>query len=188
MRRIGRTAHLFPNPQIIENYIRFINPTWLGRICASYIVTVDTADWGFRTDSRGWVMHRSSPSEHILRKNNFIRRRLLPGELVLEIIKALCGGLDEEEANLIYIAVSTDTGCFCYGNTTSDTHRAAAELIDYGANNKLLNKAIFRTFSAARLALEGMIYTGMTTYRDGKVSIAIVTLDMMKRPAPMKTM
>ena len=40
------------------------------------------------------------------------------GELVLEIIKALCGGIDAEEAKLLYMAVSTDTGCFQYSNTT----------------------------------------------------------------------
>ena len=42
----------------------------------------------------------------------------------------LCGDLTPEEAKLLYIAVSTDSGCFCYGNTKADTLRAAAHLID----------------------------------------------------------
>ncbi|MGI5935617.1 MAG: DHH family phosphoesterase [Oscillospiraceae bacterium] len=186
LRRIGKIAHMFPNPQITENYIQFMKPYLAPEgFVPSYVVAVDTADTGlfpegFQGNVDLCIDHH--PTNTYYAANSFVRPEVAScGELVLEIIKALCGGLDEEEANLTYIAVSTDTGCFCYGNTTSDTHRAAAELIDYGANNKFLNKAIFRTFSAARLALEGMIYTGMTTHRDGKVAIAIVTLDMMEK-------
>ena len=57
------------------------------------------------------------------------------GELVLEIIKALCGVVTPEEARLLYAAVSTDTGCFQYSNTNAATLRAAAELIELGADN-----------------------------------------------------
>jgi len=186
LRRIGKTAHMYPNPQITENYIKFMEPYLAPEgFEPSYVVAVDTADTGlFPEGFNGSVdlCIDHHPTNAYYAAKNFIRPEAAScGELVLQIIKALCGGLDEEEANLTYIAVSTDTGCFCYGNTTSDTHRAAAELIDYGANNKYLNKAIFRTFSAARLALEGMIYTGMTMHRDGKVAIAIVTLDMMEK-------
>ena len=56
------------------------------------------------------------------------------GELVLALIDALVGGPDKTEADLLYIAVSTDTGCFCYANTNSATFRAAARLCDAGAD------------------------------------------------------
>lgn len=62
------------------------------------------------------------------------------GELVLALIDALVGGPDKTEADLLYIAVSTDTGCFCYANTNSATFRAAARLCDAGADLPLLNK------------------------------------------------
>jgi len=103
------------------------------------------------------------------------------GELVLEIIKSALGGITKNEADLLYIAVSTDTGCFQYGNTTADTFRAAAELIDAGADNKTINKKLFRTVRKSRLVLEGMIYTSLRHFRDGKITVVTVTLDMMDK-------
>lgn len=41
------------------------------------------------------------------------------GEAVLELIELLTGSVTEQEANLLYIAVTTDTGCFQYANTNA---------------------------------------------------------------------
>ena len=79
------------------------------------------------------------------------------------------------------MAVSTDTGCFCYSNTNGNTFRAAAELMDAGAELSKLNQLLFRKTSIARLRLEGMIYSGMTYHFDGLASVATVTLDMMEK-------
>ena len=46
------------------------------------------------------------------------------GEIVLEVIKALCGDVTAQEASLLYMAVSTDCGCFRYANVTSETFSA----------------------------------------------------------------
>ena len=77
------------------------------------------------------------------------------------------------------MAVSADTGCSQYSNTNAATLRAAAELIDAGADNSELNIALFRTMSRARMALEGRMLTGMRYYKGGKVSVNIVTLAML---------
>ncbi len=99
---------------------------------------------------------------------------------MLQLIKALNGGIDGEEANLLYVAVSTDCGCFVYANTKADTLRAAAELLDCGADNAALNVALFRKISPARMKLEGMIYSGMEYYRGGKISLATITQEMLR--------
>ena len=101
------------------------------------------------------------------------------GEIVLELIKALCGGVERNEATLLYIAVSTDTGCFQYSNTNARTLEAAAELLKRGANNAEVNLKFFRKISPARMKLEGMIYDRMSFHRDGKVTVATVTRQMM---------
>ena len=98
---------------------------------------------------------------------------------MLDIIKALCGDVTAEEANLLYAAVSTDTGCFQYSNTNAATLRAAAELIDLGADNSALNTALFRTMTRARMALEGKMLSGMRYFKDGKISVNIITQAMM---------
>ena len=98
---------------------------------------------------------------------------------MLEVIKSLCGDVSRDEAQLLYIAVSTDTGCFQYSNTNSATLRAAAELIDLGADNSELNIRFFRTQSRARMALEGRMLSGMRFFRDGAISVVTVTLRML---------
>ena len=48
------------------------------------------------------------------------------GEIMLELLELLGVTLTEKLANALYLAISTDTGCFKYSNTTAHTHEAAA--------------------------------------------------------------
>ena len=82
-------------------------------------------------------------------------------------------------AQPLYVAVSTDTGCFQYGNTTPATHRVAAALMEAGIDYASLNKRHFRTKSFRRLRIESMIVEGMERYDGGKTAVAAVTLAMM---------
>ena len=186
LRRLGKTAFLYNNPQITENYLRFVKqyiaPESFSPEC---VVAVDLADTGlfpvgFDAPVDFCVDHHPSNSGYA-GKTIVWADKASCGELVMELIKTLCGDVTAQEADLLYIAVSTDCGCFVYGNTTADTHIAAAELIRLGANHKWLNRELFRMTSAARLKLEGMIFTGLHSYRDCKINFAIVTLDMMEK-------
>ena len=53
------------------------------------------------------------------------------GELVYDIVRRW-GEVSPGVALPLYVAVSTDTGCFVYGNTTANTHRVTAALMDTG--------------------------------------------------------
>ena len=85
----------------------------------------------------------------------------------------------KHEATLLYLALSTDTGCFQYSNTNAPAFRAAAELLRLGADNSDVNLRFFRRVSPARLKLEGLIYSGLGFYRDGKITVAEITRAMM---------
>ena len=87
--------------------------------------------------------------------------------------------VNQETAVPLYVAVSTDTGCFQYGNTTADTHRVAAALMDTGIDVFPLNKRHFRTKTWARLQVERLIVERMHRYEDGKVAVAPVSLSLM---------
>ena len=184
LRRLGKNAGLYNNPEITESYRGFVEAyLWETYPEKPYIVSVDTAD--IRMFPKGFVgnvdlavdHHASNPG---YAENNFVfGEKAACGEIVMELILALCGDLTVEEANLVYAAISTDTGCFCYANTNPDTLRAAARAIEYGAENGRLNKELFRSMSYSRLKLEGMIFAGMRSYRDNTVNVAVVTLDMM---------
>ena len=100
------------------------------------------------------------------------------GELIYDILREL-GEITPEMAVPLYVAVSTDTGCFQYGNTTADTHRVAAALMETGIDVFALNKRHFRTKSWARLQVERLIVERMHRYEEGRIAVALISRSML---------
>lgn len=185
LRRGGKTAYLYPNSEITEKYRAYVLPYLApDGFSASYTVAVDVATEklfpkGFAGKVDFCVDHHPSNTKYAP-KSLLAPSKASCGEIVMQLIKALNGDISVEEANLLYMAVSTDCGCFQYANTKADTLRAAAELIDCGADNTTLNLALFRKVSPARMKLEGMIYSCMEFYRDGKIVVVTITQEMLR--------
>jgi len=91
----------------------------------------------------------------------------------------LNGVISPESAEGLYAALTTDTGCFAYANTTANTLRVASLLVDAGAPHRELNRILFRTRTLGRIKIEGLIYTGLEFYYDGAVAISTITNEMM---------
>ena len=85
-----------------------------------------------------------------------------------------------ESGDKEYVAVSTDTGCFVYTNTTARTHRIAAELMDCGIDVGAVNKTLFRTKSAVRLAMEARMVADMELYDNGRVVVMSIPLSLCR--------
>lgn len=96
------------------------------------------------------------------------------GEILFRVCRQL-GVLDEQIAKALYIAIATDCGGFIYSNTTSETHRIAAALMEYGDFRKL-NKHFFQTKSFKQLRLESMVLGSEEFYADGQVCIGKISL------------
>lgn len=186
LRRMGKTAYILPNPELLRSYEAWITPFHAPEDYeAETVVAVDMA--AESVFPIGFDRHVDLCIDHHATNSGYADHLCCEpedaacGELILKLVKGLAGGLDRETADYLYIAVSTDTGCFVYANTTADTHRAAAELIDAGADMKALNVKLFRTFSYSRVLLESMIYGGLRRYRNGEINVATVTLAMMEK-------
>ena len=185
LRRAGKTAYLFPNPEMTEKYREFAEPFHAPKDYKSaFTVAVDIAaekllPYGFSGKVDFCIDHHPS-NTHYTAASLIAPSKASCGEIVMQLIKAINGDISTEEANLLYVAVSTDCGCFVYSNTRPDTLRAAAELLDCGADNSVLNVKLFRKISRARMKLEGMILSGMEFYRDGKISVATITQEMLR--------
>lgn len=187
LRRCGKSAFLFPNPGITESYFDLAEPYFGTMPENAFIITVDVAARRMLPDgvpadtAVALCIDHHGGNDGFGAYNLVMGRKASCGEIIMEVIDALCGGISAEEANLLYVAVSTDCGCFCYGNTTPETLRAGARLVELGAKNGELNKRFFRSFSFARLKLEGMIYSSLRSYRDNKINIAVITREMLER-------
>lgn len=184
LRRAGKTAYLFPNTQLSEKlkyYVgKFFAPEGFN---ADFVVSVDVASENmFARSFEGKVDlcldHHPSNSRYA---NEFIVKgeKASCGEIILELILDMHHSVTKEEATLLYIAVSTDTGCFRYANTTAATFKAGAKLLELGADRDEVNLKFFRQVSPARIKLEGLINSGMSFHRDGKIAVAIVSKAMM---------
>ena len=154
------------------------------RITNEYIVTVDVASSNMLGDRL--QLNVDLAIDHHESNSRFANNLLLDasasacGEIILKVIKELCGSVSKEEADLLYIALSTDTGCFQYGNTNAASFRAAAELCELNADVAKLNQLFFRTFSRGRIALEGAIMSSLRSYADGRITMAVITHKMVE--------
>lgn len=183
LRRIGKTAALFNNPDITPKYMKYVKDYIEESFKSGRTVAVDVAEAhmlpvSFSGDVDACIDHHPSNS-HYAEKLLLDGSKASCGEIVLEVIKQLCGNVTAQEASLLYMAVSTDCGCFRYANVTSETFAAASELLRYGAEVQKLNFDLFRQVSRARMTLEGSILSGLKYFFDGKVIAASVTRKMM---------
>ncbi len=103
------------------------------------------------------------------------------GEMVLSLVKLLLGNIPGKCADALYLAISTDTGCFQYSNTTANTLMAAAELKSAGVDTYAINKVMFGTKSLARLKLESLLTAGMEMHSHGRVCVMTLTRQMMEQ-------
>ena len=99
-------------------------------------------------------------------------------EIIYKLIKELGVEITRDIANAVYTGISTDTGCFCYSNTTASTHRIAAEIMELGCDFEKINRINFETKTRAKLKMERMIYDTMEFYCSGKCAVIYTTLAM----------
>jgi phosphoesterase RecJ-like protein len=85
-----------------------------------------------------------------------------------------------EIANCIYTGLATDTGCFMFSNTTPETHRIAADVMEKGADYTNINRLMFETKTFSYLNLEQMAVSSIESHFDGRVAIMTLTQDMFK--------
>ena len=101
-------------------------------------------------------------------------------EIIYRLLLAMEVKITKQIANCLYTGISTDTGCFRYTNTTSNTLRTAADLMDIGCDTAYINKVMFETKTKAKIRLERAVYDTMLYCAGGKCAIIYTTLDMQK--------
>ncbi len=184
LRRGGRTAWMFPNAQISEKLLAYCSDFFApADFVPKYTIAIDTATegllcQGFTGKVDLCIDHH--PTNSLYASETLIHpEKASCAEIILELIQCMNTELSPREATLLYIGLSTDTGCFQYSNTNAAAFRAASELLRLGADNTEVNTAFFRKVSRARIKLESLIYAGMDFFRDGKIAVATVTREML---------
>lgn len=114
-------------------------------------------------------------------EENFVQKAGATGELIYNVITCLKVTLNKNIASCLYAAITTDTGNFAYSNTTPDTLRIAAELLDTGIDLPYLNRCLFRTVPFHKLKLHALAVSKTQLYEYGRIGISFLTKDEIQQ-------
>ena len=188
LRAMGKHAGVLYNCETTEHFAPYVEEYWVADdFDYETVVSVDLAALSLFPDNAEMFKTRVDlaidhhPSyEHYAAESCVHPECAACGEILCALAQEL-GQLTKEVALPLYVAVSTDTGCFVYSNVTANTHRAAAALMETGIDYRAVNKLHFRTKSKKRLALEGELLRTMEFYDEGRVVVVTLPLSLAER-------
>ena len=103
------------------------------------------------------------------------------GEVIYRLLRHMNVDIDADIASSLYAAIASDTGSFRYSNTTGDTHRITAELIDLGADASGIMKRLFEIKKRSELSAMAGIVANMEYHFDGKVCLTYVDSELLEK-------
>ena len=189
LRESGKTAYVLYNPETTPRYLRFVKDYWAPEgYSPAHVIAIDTASLElFPKNGEAFAGSVSLGIDHHPSNTLYAKITCLNetdascGETIYKILIAMSGGISAKSAEHLYAALSTDTGCFSFANTTADTLRTASLLIDAGAPHRELNRLLFRTRTRGRIKIEGFIYSGLEFHFGGAAAFSTITRDMMEK-------
>lgn len=183
---LGKNARVVNADEIPKKYDYLYKDLSFADFKEEYVVAVDVATenlLGGLSDVYGGkinlcIDHHGTNTEYA--ENLLLIETASACEIIYQVILALGVSIDKKTANCLYTGISTDTGCFRYASTTADTYRVAADLIEKGADNGAINRAMFETKTKTYARLERLAIEGMKFYLNERVCVITVTQQMYK--------
>ncbi|NLB42664.1 MAG: bifunctional oligoribonuclease/PAP phosphatase NrnA [Clostridiales bacterium] len=99
------------------------------------------------------------------------------GEIIYILLRALTDKLGKDTVKALYTAISTDTGGFRYRNTTAQSYRIAADLIEYGIDVEQITTQLYKTNRLERVHLLVRALNSLTLYDNNRIAIITITQD-----------
>jgi len=186
LRAMGKTAHVLENPEITEKY-RYLHA---GMTCTEVytgatVISVDTAAETMFPLAFAHLKERVELAiDHHGTNSGYARASLVDseaaacGEIIFDLLNLLKVPMNREMAESIYIAVSTDTGCFRYSNTTARTLRTAAACLETGIDSYGINMKLFETTRLPRLKLDAYMAQNLELHKQGKIALVRIPLSL----------
>jgi len=191
MQKLGKRARVIEPERASARFDYLRSGIEVQEFDEGFIVTVDTADAALL----GIYEERFKNStdlciDHHISNTGYAKHLMLDSkaasasEVVYEVIKELeeLSGkaiINADIAACLYTGISTDTGCFRFGNTNADAHRRTAELIEHGFDLAGLNYLLFEMRTQERIELERKAMMSVEYYFGGKCAMITLTKDML---------
>lgn len=185
LRSLGKTAHMLENPGLTPRYAFLCEGITVSEAAQEdTVVSVDTAaDYLLPDNARPLAARTALAVDHHDVGRAFAQLLFCEpgsaatGELVYALLVQLGVTVTPEIADALYAAVSTDTGCFKYDNTTARTHRIAADLTQSGARIGMMNKLFFETRSRSQIAIEKALLSSLRFFAEGRIALGCLSAE-----------
>lgn len=179
LRQLGKAAYILENPEITPKYAPLHKGLTMPSVQeGDVIIAVDTASKGMLPEAFAHLADNIALRiDHHGTAESFTDWELVEpdsaacGEIVYGVLQELGIALDAPMADVLYTAISTDTGCFRYANTTPNTFRVAADCAAVSKNLFAMNQLYFDTNSLGRLRLQGWMVENAVFLQEGKAVI-----------------
>ena len=189
LRRLGKTAAVLCSDPIPAMYAFLPITVFDGSFAPRFVVAVDVAGiqlFGDKNNMPRYAEHVDLCIDHHASNSGYAYESLVDGsaaaaaELLTSLIPELGVELTPDIAACLYTGLATDTGCFRFTNTTAATHRAAAALIEAGADVATLNERLFECRSHARMEAERMALESLEYYYGDRCAMICLTWDQIQ--------
>lgn len=188
LRTLGKEVYYY-NPDPVPQNLAFLPET--DRISAELpnpwpevLLFVDCADLG-RVKLKQEDLPASAAVlnlDHHISNKNFGKINVMDpqasasGEIVFALISELGVELDQAMATNLYTAIVTDTGSFQYSNTTAQTHRLIANLIEKGIDFGNIHHHVFDQKPLAQVKLLQRTLASLEIFDEGQLAVMTLTL------------
>jgi bifunctional oligoribonuclease and PAP phosphatase NrnA len=121
--------------------------------------------------------------DHHLSNTNFGRLNVVDtsassvGEMVCNLAREAGFPIPPAAAEALWVAIVTDTGRFSYSNTTPNTMKAAADLLQTGIQTAEMNHAIYNAMPLRQLRLQGRALEHLETHEEARVALVTLSRD-----------
>jgi phosphoesterase RecJ-like protein len=194
LRECGKTATVYNQDQTPGHYhflpgaaviVNDLPPT--ESFDAAFILDCSELDRVGREAGRIRKIRKIINIDHHVSNNGFCDATLLDaeasstGELIYRLAEAMALKLTPEMATNLYAALLTDTGGFCYGNTTRDCLVIAGRLVENGARPQWISENIYETAPLEKIRLLAGVLETLAIDMNGKVGSLVVTRETLDR-------
>ncbi len=192
LRSVGKTAWILENPQLIQKYRPYHQGLTIPQVPqGAYLVSVDVASqdmlcMGAQELAVDLLLDHHGSNPGFAAQGVIQPEAAACGEIVLDLLAAMDVQLDKAMAEAAYVALSTDTGCFRYSNTTAGTLKAAAACLEAGAEVYPINKTLFETVRLSRLKLNAYMAQHLELLNEGRIALCPIPLEVERETGVME--
>ena len=182
LRSLGKTAFVLENQEVSNVVAQILPGTTISQAAEdATVISVDVASPGMLPKEFMALLDRCQLRiDHHAAGDSYTPCELVDGsaascgDIVYDVLMELGVTLDQQMAKALYVAVSTDTGCFRYANTNPHAYRVAAACAETGADLYPLTQTLFDTNSLAKLKLQSWMVENAKIFAGGRAAVCAI--------------